>query len=82
VVQNRQLLFVDHCSSLVERSANRQAIETRTNGTAAGDVTGQTVWSAAYINAAILQDTYSAGVIQPNSRLYFEQDAKWPNGTV
>ena len=57
--------------------AQWQAIETRTNGTAASDVTSQMVWSAAYINAAVLQDTYSGGVIQPNSRLYFEQDANW-----
>jgi RHS repeat-associated protein len=54
-----------------------QAIETRTNGTAASNVSSQMVWSAAYINAAILQDSYTAGVIQPNSRLYFLQDANW-----
>ena len=54
-----------------------QAIETRTNGTANANVTSQTVWSAAYINAAVLQDTYSAGVIQPGSRIYFLQDANW-----
>ena len=54
-----------------------QAIETRTNGTANSNVTSQTVWSAAYINAAILQDTYSGGAIQPNSRIYFLQDANW-----
>jgi|GEM_PF-5808937 len=54
-----------------------QAIETRTGGTANSNVTSQTVWSAAYINAAILQDTYSAGVIQPNSRIYYLQDANW-----
>ncbi len=54
-----------------------QAIETRTNGTAASNVSSQMVWSAAYINAAILQDSYIAGVIQPNSRLYFLQDANW-----
>jgi RHS repeat-associated protein len=54
-----------------------QAIETRTNGTANSNVTSQMVWSAAYINAAILQDSYAAGVIQPNSRLYFLQDANW-----
>ena len=62
--------------------ANWQAIETRTNGTAASDVTSQMVWSAAYINAAILQDTYSAGVIQPNSRIYFLQDANWDTTAV
>ena len=82
VVQNRQLLFVDHCSSLVERSANWQAIETRTNGTASSDVSAQTVWSAAYVNAAVLQDAYSGGVIQPNSRIYFQQDANWNTTAV
>ena len=59
-----------------------QAIETRTNGTANSNATSQTVWSAAYINAAVLQDTYSAGVIQPNSRLYFLQDANWNTTAV
>ncbi|NNM87044.1 MAG: RHS repeat-associated core domain-containing protein, partial [Phycisphaerae bacterium] len=54
-----------------------RAIETRTDGTASSNVTSQTVWSAAYINAVVLRDTYSAGVIQPNSRLYFLQDANW-----
>ncbi len=63
-------------------NANWQAIETRTNGTATSNVTSQMVWSAAYINAAILQDTYSAGVIQPNSRLYFLQDANWDTTAV
>ncbi len=58
-------------------NSNWQTIETRTNGTANSNVTSQMVWSAAYINAAILQDTYSAGVIQPNSRIYFLQDANW-----
>ena len=59
-----------------------QAIETRTNGTANSNVTSQTVWSAAYINAAVLQDAYSAGVIQPNSRIYFLQDANWNTTAV
>ncbi len=54
-----------------------QAIETRANGTASNNVTSQMVWSAAYINAAVLQDTYSAGVLQPGSRIYFLQDANW-----
>ena len=54
-----------------------QSIETRTNGTASSNVTSQTVWSAAYTNAAILQDTYTGGVIQPGSRIYFLQDANW-----
>ena len=47
------------------------------NGTASSNVTSQMVWSASYINAAVLQDTYSGGVIQLNSRLYFLQDANW-----
>ncbi len=34
------------------------------------------------INAPVLQDTYSAGVIQPNSRLYFIQDANWNTTSV
>ena len=59
-----------------------QAIETRTNGTANSNVTSQTVWSAAYTNAAILQDTYSGGAIQPNSRIYFLQDANWDTTAI
>ncbi len=59
-----------------------QAIETRTNGTANSNVTSQMVWSAAYINASVLQDTYSGGIIQPNNRLYFAQDANWDPGAV
>ena len=62
--------------------ANWQVIETRTNGTAASNVTSQMVWSAAYINSAVLQDSYSGGVIQPNSRLYFTQDANWDTTAV
>ena len=63
-------------------NSNWQAIETRTGGTANSDVTSQTVWSAAYVNAAVLQDTYSAGVIQPNSRIYFQQDANWDTTSI
>ncbi len=59
-----------------------QLIEVRTGGTAATNVTVQMVWSAAYINAPVLQDTYSVGVIQPNSRLYFIQDANWNTTAV
>ncbi len=59
-----------------------QAIETRTNGTANSNVTSQMVWSAVYTNAAVLQDTYSGGVIQPNSRIYFLQDANWDTTAV
>ena len=60
----------------------QQLIETRTNGTTNSNVAQQTVWSAAYINAPILQDTYNAGVIQPNSRLYLTQDANWDTTAV
>ena len=62
--------------------ANWQAIEVRTNGTAAGNVTSQTVWSAAYINAPILQDSFSNGTIQPDSRIYFLHDANWDTTAV
>ncbi len=34
------------------------------------------------INAPVLQDTYNAGVIQPNSRLYLTQDANWNTTAV
>ncbi len=62
--------------------SNWQAIEVRTNGTAASDVTSQTVWSAAYVNAPVLQDSFSGGVIQPNSRIYFLHDANWNTTAV
>ena len=75
-------LSIDHCSLSIDGNVDWQAIETRTNGTASSNATSQMVWSAAYINAAILQDTYSGGVIQSNSRLYFEQDANWDTTAV
>ncbi len=59
-----------------------QVIEVRTGGTAVSDVSTQIVWSAAYVNAAILQDSYASGVIQPNERLYFLQDANWDTTAV
>ncbi len=59
-----------------------QLIEVRSGGTANRNVVQQTVWSAAYINTPVLQDTYSAGVVQPNSRLYFTQDANWDTTAV
>ena len=59
-----------------------QVIEVRTGGTSVSDVSTQIAWSAAYVNAAIVQDTYSNGVIQPNSRLYFLQDADWNTTAV
>ncbi len=54
-----------------------QAIETRTNGTAISNVSSQMVWSAAYINAAILRDMYADGSIELLTRVYFLQDANW-----
>ena len=63
-------------------AVQEQHIEIRTGGTANSDVTSQTVWSAAYINAAVLQDTYSSGTLQANSRLYFQQDANWDTTAI
>ena len=54
-----------------------QAIETRTNGTAISNVSSQMVWSAAYINAAVLRDMYADGSIELLTRVYFLQDANW-----
>ena len=77
--------------------SNWQAIEVRTNPdwrfrpasgfrlpwlNAASDVTSQTVWSAAYVNSPVLQDSFSGGVIQPNSRIYFLHDANWNTTAV
>ncbi len=59
-----------------------QVIEVRTGGTSVSNVSTQIVWSAAYVNAAILQDAYSGGVIEPDSRLYFLQDANWGTTAV
>ena len=59
-----------------------QVIEVRTGGPSVSDVSTQIVWSAAYVNAAILQDAYSNGAIQPNERLYFLQDADWNTTAV
>ena len=58
-------------------TASWQRIEVRQNGTANSNVLYQYVPSVAYSNANVLRDTYSASVIQPNSRLYFLQDANW-----
>ncbi len=50
-----------------------QLVELRTGGTAAGPRL-RCKWSGPQRTS--LQDTYSGGTIQPNSRLYFVQDAK------
>lgn len=73
---------VAHPFLFIERNADWQAIEIRANGTANSNVTSQMVWSAAYANAAILQDAYSGGVIQPNSRIYLLQDASWNTAVI
>ena len=57
--------------------ANWQQIEIRTNGTATNNVTSQIVWSAAYIDAAILQDPWGGGYTVLEGRKYFLQDANW-----
>ncbi len=54
-----------------------QAIETRTDGTASSNVTSQTVWSAAYINAAVLRDAWSDGSLVGAAITYVLQDANW-----
>ena len=59
-----------------------QVIEVRTGGTSVSDVSTQMVWSTAYVSAAVLQDSYASGVIQPNERLYFLQDADWNTTAV
>jgi hypothetical protein len=61
---------------------NWQAIETRTNGTFNINVISQTIWTAAYINAAVLRDSYLYSDIQPNSRLYYLQNAQWNTTTI
>ena len=69
-------------SNYIYYSNQWQVIEVRTGGTSVSDVSTQIVWSAAYVNAAILQDSYANGVIQPNERLYLLQDADWNTTAV
>ena len=54
-----------------------QVIEERWNGTASNDVQYQYVWSASYVNAMILRDTYSGGTLQANSRIYTTYDVNY-----
>ena len=58
-------------------STQEQVIEERWNGTAASDVQYQYVWSASYVNATVLRDAYSGGVIQTNPRIYTQYDANY-----
>ena len=53
--------------------SGQQVIESRINGA----VNYQNVWSPRYIDAMILRDTYSGGVIQPASRLFYTSDANY-----
>ncbi len=58
-------------------STNGQVIEERFNGTASSDTQYQYVWSATYVNAMVLRDTFAAGTIQPNSRIYALNDTNY-----
>ena len=58
-------------------STQGQILESRAGGTANSDVTAQHVWSAVYVNAQILRDGYSGGVIQPSLRTYYLFDANY-----
>ncbi len=59
-----------------------QAIETRTDGTASSNVTSQTVWSAAYINAVAVENSYTNNGTQISHAIYFEQDAQWNTTSI
>ena len=58
-------------------STGGQIIEERWNGTASSATQYQYVWSATYVNAMILRDTFTAGTIQPNLRVYTLNDTNY-----
>jgi RHS repeat-associated protein len=58
-------------------SSQWQVVEERWNGTAACNVQYQYVWSAAYVNGMVLRDTYLAGAVQPDLRVYTANDANY-----
>ena len=58
-------------------SASGQVVEERWNGTAAADTQYQYVWSEAYVNGMVLRDTYVAGTVQPDLRVYTATDANY-----
>ncbi len=58
-------------------SSQWQVVEERWNGTAASNVQYQYVWSAAYVNSMVLRDTYLAGAVQPDLRVYTATDANY-----
>jgi RHS repeat-associated protein len=58
-------------------SNQEQVIEERWNGTANSNTQYQYIWSAKYVNAMVLRDTYSGGAIQSDSRIYTTYDANY-----
>ena len=54
-----------------------QILEERWDGTAASNTQYQYVWSAIYVNAVVLRDTFTAGTIQPDMRIYTTNDANY-----
>ena len=54
-----------------------QVVEERWNGTTASNVQYQYVRSAAYVNGMVLRDTYVAGTVQPDLRVYTATDANY-----
>ena len=58
-------------------STSGQVLEERWNGTASSNTQYQYVWSATYVNAMVLRDTFTAGAIQPDLRIYTTNDANY-----
>ena len=58
-------------------STGGQILEERWDGTAASNTQYQYVWSATYVNAMVLRDTFTAGAIQPDLRIYTTNDANY-----
>ncbi len=62
-------------------SGQNQVLETREGSPASSPESlspkYQNVWSPRYIDALILRDSYSGGVLQPASRLYYLSDANY-----
>ncbi len=61
--------------------SGQQVIETRAGSPASSpeslDPKYQNIWSLRYVDSLVLRDTYSGGVIQPASRLYYLADANY-----
>jgi RHS repeat-associated protein len=61
--------------------SGQQVIETRAGSPASSPESlnpeYQNVWSLRYVDSLVLRDTYSGGVIQPASRLYYLADANY-----